>query len=71
MRYRCIKPFNIEKYDEDCMPTGKYNTIAKDSIWEKIEGANYIGGEVHLESEDLSWIEITEDTLEAYFERVD
>ena len=53
------------------MPTGKYNTIAKDSIWEKIEGANYIGGEVHLESEDLSWIEITEDTLEGYFERVD
>lgn len=68
--YRCMHPFNIELYDEAYMPTGGYKPIPEGTIWELDEFTNNIGGEVHLENEELGWIEISQSKLNNYFEEV-
>lgn len=70
MKYRCIKNFNIEIYDDDWDPTGEYTVVYSGTIWELDENTNNISGEVHLDNENLEWIEISRDTLEEYFEEV-
>lgn len=68
-KYRCIKDFPIEIYDEYDMPTSEYRDIESGTIWSKDNEADYIGGEVHLDNEDgLEWIEISHETLKIYFE---
>lgn len=71
MRYKCISAMEIEKYDEECFPTGNYGVVTEGSLWHK-DDVNMIGGEVHLECEsdceDVSWIEITMADLKECFE---
>ena len=72
-RYRCIKEFGIPKVDDNGFETGEYLFVEADSVWVLDEKTNYIGGQNHLERDDLlsegpSWIEIGDKTLERYFE---
>lgn len=71
MKYKCINDFNIEKYDDEWMPTGEYTVVSSGTIWELDENTNNIGGEVHLDNVKLGWIEISIDTLEEYFVEVE
>nr|DAG05087.1 MAG TPA: hypothetical protein [Siphoviridae sp. ctuy39] len=70
-RYRCIKPFYVDKYDEHGFLIENSGTvIEKGKIYELDEsGCTIIGGEVHLDAvDDGSWLEITNDDLEEYFD---
>ena len=72
-RYRCIKEFEIPKVGDNGFETGRYLFVEVDSVWVLDEDTNYIGGQNHLERDDLlnegpSWIEIGDKTLERYFE---
>ena len=71
MTYECIETFSFENYcfggDE---AAEEYITVPVGSIWQKT-GDSFIGGEIHLHSEnDLSWIEISRNSLAKYFRRV-
>ena len=71
-RYRCIKEFEILKVDDNGFETGEYLFVEVDSVWVLDEDTNYIGGQNHLECDDLlsegpSWIEISDEALERYF----
>lgn len=70
-QYKCIKEFEVNKYDDEL--TEEYLTVEKGSIWELDEyGGSIIGGDVHLDEADDSgtWLEISFETLEEYFEEV-
>ncbi|GCD13180.1 hypothetical protein [Clostridium tagluense] len=71
--YRCIKGFSLEKCDDNGFTIEEeYETVEQGSIWHIPEDENYrfISGEIRLESDDLSWVEITKEHLEEYFEIV-
>ena len=67
MKYRCINEFQLEIYDEHGIYTGEYKTIPAGTIWELNKSADYIGGEVHLDHADGSWIETSRNILEKFF----
>ena len=72
-KYRCIKEFNVSKYDEDDCPTDEYVTIHKGSIYEYTDG--YVGESdirMYLESgdDDFGYLDITYETLKECFERI-
>lgn len=71
--YECIKGFSLPLWDSDndCFYDNETKEVEKGSVWEVINGSSIIGGEAHLENvEDLSWIEISNDDLNAYFKDV-
>lgn len=72
-QYKCKKSFCVDKYDDDgFLIENSSVVIDKGKIYE-IDDGNHtiIGGEIHLDSdEDGSWLEITKEHLEEYFEEV-
>lgn len=79
-KYRCIRDFYIEKYDEDGFFTDKYICIPKGSIWDLSTGRLEIAESpcVRLErvwkskgAKTRPWIEITPEHLEQYFEKAE
>lgn len=72
-RYKCIKSFWVENYDGDGFHVENSATEIKEGkVYELDEsGSTIVGGEVHLDAvDDSSWIEITKEDLEEYFEIV-
>ena len=72
MKYICVETFSFENCcfgDDDV--ADEYMTVITGSIWQKTND-NFIGGDIHLDSEDgLSWIEIPNESLANYFRRAD
>jgi len=68
--YKCIKGFSLPVYDENESQTDEWSEVSMNTTWRTPEDDEYraIGGEVRLESDDLGWIEISEQTLKEYFE---
>lgn len=84
MKYRCIKEFSVDKYDEDgFLIEGKYLTVPVGSVWQRQESEliyNIIGDKdcVHLEriwksqkAKSHPWIEITKEHLAVHFEPIE
>lgn len=74
-RYKCKKPFCVDKYDDDGFLVENDSIVIEEgTIYESDEsGHMMIGGEdhVHLYSvEGGSWVEITKECLEEYFEEI-
>lgn len=72
-QYKCKKPFCVDKYDNDGFLIENSDVVVDTGkIYELDEsGSTIIGGEVHLDSvEDGSWLEITKEHLEEYFEKL-
>lgn len=70
-QYKCKKSFYVEKYDDDGFLIENSDVVIdKGKIYELDEsGGTIIGGEVHLDSvDDGSWLEITKESLEEYFD---
>lgn len=70
-RYKCKKPFCVDKYDDDgFMIENSVVVIDEGKIYELDDSDHtIIGGEVHLDSiDDGSWLEITKEILEEYFD---
>ena len=74
MIYRCIENSLLSIYCENGFPAWEFGIIPMDSIWYE-DDISMIGGEVHLECEsgcdDFGWIEITNEDLQRYFEKVE
>lgn len=68
--YKCIKEFGLNVVDMNGFCTNDWNTVPVGSIWELNNDVNYMGGENHLQSEGLIWIEIPNEDLKEYFEEV-
>ena len=72
-RYKCKKPFCVEKYDDDGFLIENSGVVIDEGKIYELEESGYtiIGGEVHLDSvDDGSWLEITKERLEEYFEEL-
>lgn len=72
MRYKCIKEMCLPKYDGDGFEIpNEYGSVTVGSIWERDDGGNLIGGDVHLDrlddDSDLGWIEMPIEGLEENF----
>lgn len=70
-QYKCKKSFCVEKYDDDgFLIENSGVVIDKGKIYELDDsGHTMIGGEIHLDSiDDGSWLEITKEDLEEYFD---
>lgn len=52
-KYRCIKALVLDTVDGDGFETGDYEMVSVGSVWRLNNRLNYMGGENHLESEDL------------------
>lgn len=72
-KYKCIEPFIVDNYDADgFLIENSVKVIEEGEIYTLDEsGSTIIGGEVHLEHKNGSWIEITRDRLNEYFEEVE
>lgn len=72
--YRCINPFSVMKCDDDGFDTGKQKIIRNGSIWEiDTDPYRFVGDDdtVRLTNDKYGWLEITKDTLEEYFCKVE
>lgn len=69
-KYKCIKEFVLNIVGADGFETGESDIVSVGSIWELNNDIDYIGGENHLESEELNWIEISDKDLKEFFEEV-
>lgn len=71
MRYKCISPFSLEKYDGDGFWTGEHMGVEPGEVYETRD-RDIIGGEIHLDGINVNrWIEISKETLDEYFEEVE
>lgn len=75
MRYKCIKGFSVEKFDDNGFSIeNEYEDIEVGSIWEIGDAANMmIGGldHIHLENiNDGSWLEIPKEMMDEYFKQI-
>ena len=69
-KYRCIKAFVVDNYDADgFLIENSAHVIEEGEVYTLDEtGSTIIGGEVHLDHENGSWLELTKDSLKKYFE---
>lgn len=75
MRYKCIKDFSVDKYDDDgFLIENEYENIEIGSVWETGDADNMmIGGldHIHLENiNDDSWLEIPKEMIDEYFKQI-
>lgn len=70
MKYKCIKPFMLDTYDNDGFYTDGYMEIKTGEVYE-VGNEKIIDGEIHLDGVNVNrWIEISKETLDEYFEEV-
>lgn len=77
-KYECIKPLELEHYDEDGYRTGDTMTIPINTGWEVDEDSyKMISGKESIRLIQITndnhgrWIEIHEDTLSEHFMKLD
>ena len=75
MRYKCIKDFSVDKYDDNgFLIENEYVNIEIGSVWEAGDAYNMmIGGldHIHLENiNDYSWLEIPKEMIDEYFKQI-
>lgn len=71
-KYRCIKEFVVGCYDGDGFRIeNKEKVVNKGEIYELDESeSTIIGGDVHLDGEDGSWLELSYESFAELFEKV-
>ena len=73
MKYKCIKTFDVEKYDEDVFSLNKPFIVKQVTICEVDESGFRLVGDkesIRLES-DYGWLEIDKDILDTYFSKIE
>lgn len=70
--FQCTEEFVLDKYNNGFPMENNYATIKKDSKWFALEDedSKIIGGEVSLEHEDGTLIEISKKNLELHFKEI-
>ena len=70
MKYKCVKAFTLDAYDDDGFYVDGYTKIEVGEVYE-VGNENIICGEIHLDGVNVNrWIEISKETLEKHFEEV-
>lgn len=71
-KYRCKKGLVVDKYDGDgFLIPNKVKIVDEGEVYSVDEsGSTMIGGEVHLDGENGSWLELSRESLEEFFEEV-
>lgn len=69
-KYRCKKSFCVDSYDADGFLIENEGVVIEEGTAYTLDetGSTIAGGEVHLDGDDGSWLEITREHLEEYFE---
>lgn len=71
MKYKCIKTFVLDSYDDDGFCVDGYMEIKVGEVYE-VGNKKIIDGEIHLDGVNTNrWIEISKETLEKYFVEVE
>lgn len=72
MKYKCIKGFVVDSVDGDGFLTENDGYLVKEgTIWEINEEAiNVLGADVHIENDEYGWLEISNEALSEYFEKM-
>lgn len=70
MKYKCMKPFMVDSYDDGFYTDG-YMEIKIGEVYE-VGDEKIIDGEIHLDGVNVNrWIEISKETLEKHFVEVE
>lgn len=73
-KYKCIKEFIVNKYDEKFLLTEKTMKIEKGTIWNMTNEVPYTNGDYHLErytNTHFIWIDIIKEHLKEFFIEVE
>lgn len=69
-KYKCIKGFVVNEYDENCLLTDRTMKVRKGTVWNMTNEAPYTNGDYHLErwtKTHIIWIDITKEHLKEFF----
>nr|UVX54335.1 MAG: hypothetical protein [Bacteriophage sp.] len=70
MKYKCVKAFMLDSYDDDGFYIENCIEIKVGETYE-VGNENFIGGDIHLNGINTNkWIEISQEMLEEYFTEV-
>lgn len=70
MKYKCVKAFILDTYDNDGFYVDGYMEIEVGEVYE-VGNEKIIDGEIHLDGVNVNrWIEISRETLNEHFEEV-
>ena len=75
-KYKCKQDFELAEYDDDGFYKETNMKVDKDSVWELNENDvdRIIGGEIRMilcdQEMTYTWLEVTKDTLDDYFEEI-
>lgn len=70
-KYECVKGFSVEKSDGDGWGTDEYEIVKEGSQWIDQESDYRIaGGEIRLEQEDGTWLELPKETIGESFKEI-
>lgn len=72
-KYKCIKAFELPKYDENNSPTDNYGKVEEGSVWEYAH--DYVSeadARLYLVNgnSDFDFIDIIHERLEEYFQKI-
>lgn len=71
MRYKCVKAFPLDTYDDDGFYVDGYMEIEVGEVYE-VGNEKIIDGDIHLDGANVNrWIEISKEMLEKYFVEVE
>lgn len=74
-KYKCIKEFTVNKYDDNFLMTEKTMKIKKGTVWNMANEVPYtINDGYHLErytDNCIIWIDITKEHLKEFFVEVE
>ena len=71
MKYKCVKAFMLDTYDDDGFYVDGYMEIKVGEVYE-VGNENIIDGEINLEGVNVyRWIEISKETLGKHFVEVE
>lgn len=71
MRYKCVKAFTVDTYDDDGFYSDGYMEIEVGEVYE-VGNGKIIDGEIHLDGVNVNrWIEISKEMLEKHFVEVE
>ncbi|MFR2774798.1 MAG: hypothetical protein ACLTBR_03090 [Anaerostipes sp.] len=72
MKYRSKKSFVVDSYDGDGFLLEECGKVVEEGDVYELDtsGSTIIGGELHLDAKDGSWLEIDRKTLEECFEEI-
>lgn len=71
MKYKCVKAFTLDTYDDDGFYVDGYMEIEVGEVYE-VENVKIIDGDIHLDGVNVNrWIEISKEMLEKHFEEVE